>query len=421
MDKRINLKRILHYIEANLYCEINAEDLSRAGYLSLMQLYRDFYACTGHSVKEYIRKRRLSNALALVESSDMSLADIAYACGYSSQQAFCRSVRAAAGKSPLEYKSSGEYYYFPPFRGEMKFHVGVATQTVPETVACKYVHSQLRGIENRAVNGILSARPAYRGRLFGRNGRQTGSRFCYELFMEDEEGLVECLKNNGYQDIEKSPVRTAVFAALTVENTDESINRAWDYLYVDWLQSSMFEQDDGQYFEEYLLKNGRAARLRIYLPIRKKNAYCDIKVKNRQSMTFLVSRMTGANAEEAASRTAVTFLASHYPYILKNASEFLVQKTGDGYVCGVRVEDGLSVPTDAGVELMVFPSGTYAVLSGCRCGDAGILEKRLLCWVEDHGFHAFGTSVFTVYEAVGGYEAENINAAVYYRLENVKN
>lgn len=39
--------------------------------------------CTGHSVKEYIRKRRLSNACAMRRYSRATLAEIALANGYS--------------------------------------------------------------------------------------------------------------------------------------------------------------------------------------------------------------------------------------------------------------------------------------------------------------------------------------------------
>ena len=55
-----------------------------------MQLNRDFISATGYSVSEYIRRLRLSNALCMIKFSHYPTADIAYACGYSSQQALCR-------------------------------------------------------------------------------------------------------------------------------------------------------------------------------------------------------------------------------------------------------------------------------------------------------------------------------------------
>ncbi len=70
MDKAIYkseyMSSLIRYIENNLISDLDIERLTNAGYVSHTQLYRDFYSLTGHPVKEYIRRRRLSNALALL-------------------------------------------------------------------------------------------------------------------------------------------------------------------------------------------------------------------------------------------------------------------------------------------------------------------------------------------------------------------
>ncbi|MDF2686155.1 MAG: hypothetical protein K0S55_1336, partial [Clostridia bacterium] len=63
--KKENINQIINYIENNLMLDFETKLLPKLGYVSPRQLYREFYSLTGHSVKEYIRKRRLSNALAL--------------------------------------------------------------------------------------------------------------------------------------------------------------------------------------------------------------------------------------------------------------------------------------------------------------------------------------------------------------------
>lgn len=93
IEKLIYIKTLIEYVEAHLSEDISAETLAKAGFVSRAKLYRDFYNVVGHSIKEYIRKRRLSNALALVKKSELSLTDIAYLWGYSSQQDFSRLVQ----------------------------------------------------------------------------------------------------------------------------------------------------------------------------------------------------------------------------------------------------------------------------------------------------------------------------------------
>ena len=82
VNKNKNISNLFHYIENNMPDDIDTVLLRNIGYVSHTQLYREFYNLAGHSVKEYIRKRRLSNALALVKTSDFTFADIAYQCGY---------------------------------------------------------------------------------------------------------------------------------------------------------------------------------------------------------------------------------------------------------------------------------------------------------------------------------------------------
>lgn len=421
MDKLIYLKKSIQYIEANWNKKISPEHISNLSFVSLMQLYRDFYAYTGHSVKEYIRKRRLSNALAMVKFSDMSLTDIAYYCGYSSQQAFCKYVKTTTGQTPLEYKKSDKYYYFPPFKGDIKTYVSVASEMIPKTIVCKFYHSQIKGIENKAINHLLSIFPDFNGRVFGRNGKQSGSKFCYELYITSDGALEKFLKNSQFQNIELQPSHSDTYATATVKNIDEEINKAWNYMYIDWLQSSMFEQTNRPYFEEYIIKKGQAKKLKLYLPIKRKDSYCEIKVKSSCKMAFLVSEASGKNAEEAASRTVLHFLESYYPYILKNVREFFVSKQHDKYICGVRLVNEISLPENSDVKFLTFDEGKYAILDGHCCGDGNVYEKRLISWVDDNGFNKDHSPVFAIYKTNGDFDSENIRMKIYCRLKNVKN
>ena len=71
------ISTVLPYIERHLTEDLNPENIADRHFISRSQLYRGFYACTGHSVKEYIRKRRISNACEKIKCSDMPLSIIA--------------------------------------------------------------------------------------------------------------------------------------------------------------------------------------------------------------------------------------------------------------------------------------------------------------------------------------------------------
>jgi len=217
------MSRLVRHIEDNLPSELDAGLLSRAGYVSHAQLYRDFYNLTGHSVKEYIRKRRLSNALALIKASEFPLADIAYQCGYSSQQTLNRAVKQTLGMTPIEYKIGDMFYFYPPYNGEPVQAVTLATDTIPQTVCLRFYHSSIKDIENKAINTFLNIIPDYAGRIFGRNGKQDGNRFCYELYLTDTERNYTPLKKYGYTISKTVAPFTAIFACSAVKNDEDKM------------------------------------------------------------------------------------------------------------------------------------------------------------------------------------------------------
>jgi AraC-like DNA-binding protein/predicted transcriptional regulator YdeE len=406
------------YIEEHLNYDINLEAAARAGFTSLMQLYRHFYTYTGHSVKEYIRKRRLSNALHMIKFTDMPLAEIAYSCGYSSQQALCKYVKAATTMTALTYKKSENYYYFPMLSVESLRQVTVATETIPKTICLKFYHTQLRGIENRAINALLMHIPEYKGRIFGSNGRQLGNKFCYELLIEYDSESLDKLKSSVFVEPNLLPDVTLTFAKTTVKNEDDEIGLAWDYIYTNWLKTSMFVQDDKNFFEEYLHKDRQVKKLILYLPVKKRMDYNKISMKTCQEQVFLVASRKGYNAEENASQSVMNFLSQHYPSVIRTAHQFYLEKNSTHCTCGIRLEKPLDLPLCSELEILHIPKGNYAILESDCCSDSSLFESLLLSWINENHFIKNPSPSFTIYETNGNFKPESIRMEIYIMLKN---
>jgi len=382
------LEPLFAALEQNLADELRVERLAGAGPHSRSQLYRDFYSVTGHTVSEYIRRRRLSNALALIKTSQLPLVDIACQCGFSSQQAMGRAVRQTTGMTPLAYKNSEAYYFFPPYAGQALFQVSVKPESIPPTLLLRYYDSRLKGIEDRALEWFFAARPGYRGRVFGRNGKQRGPKLCYELFIED--------------DNPDQPAVTGLFAQTTCPNIEEKINAAWDYLYLTWLAGSMFRRGEQPYFEEYIFRKGRPVKLRLFLPIQKRGDSTNLTLEQNPALRFVVAE---AKTEKAASRTVMEFLKQRHPHVLQRANGFYYQENAVGYICGVQV--GASIE-----EHTLTPGpGHYLVLHSPVMGDYETLCRRLLAFAANNGMEARHDDCFAVYDARGGYD--NLGMKVY--------
>lgn len=395
---------LLRYIENSMSAELDIELISSAGYVSYDKLYRDFYNLTGHSVKEYIRKRRLSNALALIKTSDLGLTDIAFQCGYSSHQALCRAVRQTLGLTPSEYKNDDTYYYFPPFSGEPLQSITVSSDTIPRTLRVLFYHSSLKGIENIAVNTFLQIFSDYGGRIFGRNGKQNASKFCYELYLTDTEMDYSQLKSYGFEIAHEISCLNSIFATSTVQNDERKINAAWDYLYSKWLQNSMFEYTDEPYYEEYIIKNRKHIKLKLYLPIRKRSEEIKISLISNPGLRFIVAKAEGFKAEKMASKAVIDYLTAYYPYIIETINDLYVHKEGKSCVCGIRIHSELRLIDDKNIRTIATIQNNYLVLESNVMGDYDRYADMLFSFARDHGMDADKKGIFAVYDARASFD-----------------
>ena len=336
---------------------------------------------------------------------------IAANSGCQTQQAFHKQFKSIVGMTPMEYRQSDTYFYFHPLaaggaggRAATTFAVKVGAEPIPGCDTARFYDPCLDGIEDRALASLGSIA----GRVFGRNGKQLGSRFCYELMTE-----------NG------TPARSGAYATCTAAYDGQSINSAWNYLYNTWLPASMFEQTDEGYFEEYLFKNGAPYKLRLYLPVRRRRAAQCIAITELDETRFVVARECGPHAEHMAAERVTGYLRGHFPLLLRAARRFYVHAGGSVYECGVECGGAFRLQEDSGLQLLRVPAGRYAVLPDDCLGDVRAGAERLDAWAANNGFAGEGGGeVFAVYETRdGSYDADSVGMKLYKRLkeENDKN
>ncbi|MDX1955695.1 MAG: two-component regulator propeller domain-containing protein [Chitinophagaceae bacterium] len=100
------LATITKYVESNIEnSDLSVEDLSKQVFMSRGSLYNKIVDLTGESPGEFIRSIRLKKAVGLLEKSNMKIADIGYAVGFSSPTYFARAFKAKYQVSPSEYAS----------------------------------------------------------------------------------------------------------------------------------------------------------------------------------------------------------------------------------------------------------------------------------------------------------------------------
>lgn len=98
------LAKITQYIESHIDSpNLTVEELSRHVFMSRGSLYTRIIDLTGETPVEFIRSIKLSKGAFLLERSDMRIAQIGYAVGFSSPNYFAKAFKAKFNLSPSEY------------------------------------------------------------------------------------------------------------------------------------------------------------------------------------------------------------------------------------------------------------------------------------------------------------------------------
>ena len=98
------IQNAIYYIEENLHRPICLDDVASAAGMSKYHFHRIFRTETGLPLQEYIRRRRLSGAAALLRGTDISILDISLYFCFESQETFTRTFKRYYGLPPAKYR-----------------------------------------------------------------------------------------------------------------------------------------------------------------------------------------------------------------------------------------------------------------------------------------------------------------------------
>lgn len=96
--------KVIDFINGNYALPITSGDICRALSVSRAYMSREFNREVNMALRDYINLVRIKNAKVLLESSDLTVSEIAYTVGFSDSGYFSAVFKKAVGSSPREYK-----------------------------------------------------------------------------------------------------------------------------------------------------------------------------------------------------------------------------------------------------------------------------------------------------------------------------
>lgn len=103
------LERTMAFIEEHMAdSDIGVGDMAQAAATSRSGLQRKLKQAMGITPQDLLREARIKRACQLLHTSSKTIAEVAYACGFSDPKYFSRSFKQRMGLSPSEYREAGK-------------------------------------------------------------------------------------------------------------------------------------------------------------------------------------------------------------------------------------------------------------------------------------------------------------------------
>ncbi|MFC5703380.1 helix-turn-helix domain-containing protein [Cohnella faecalis] len=408
MDTAYAVQQAIDYMEERIGERLEPERIAEAAYMSLPNLYRAFYALTGHPLMEYIRKRRVSQAAIQLRHFGDSVMDTALDCGFESYRTFAAVFKKTTGMTPGAYRKAQTYYSFERVNLAERIDysedrelssrypdVKVVRVGPVDVVSYRHVSSAREGLAEEAF-AIFYKMLWEAGvnmnkiRLFGSDVPDSGS------------------QPNTHEYVMMAPVRDAfTFAhpkasvirlpgglyalSKAPPGPAASITAAWNRVLAEWLPRSAFKLGDHPFMEEFQHLRGKVARLKLFLPVMRKKEHEAIGIAELSPVRVLAFRSEGKDAEAkvdermSAWLTGRAGLGDSGTSIYMSCSYGISEEADSWYELALSVVDDMDLSVEDRGRISWLAGGLYAhMTTGAYGAMTGVLDL-LHAWVCRNG------------------------------------
>ena len=272
------LNEACNYIENNIENEIDIKEIARITNQSTDSINRFFVSMLGITIKEYIRKRRLSLAVYDLQNSDNKITDIAFKYGFNSYDSFCKAFLNQHNVTPTQAKNpSCEVNIFPP----ATFEINVNGAQKIKFKICDLEEFEVYGI-SKNFNCQSSDRFKQEKEMWSIDYEHYPEKICqgydgiwYGIFENGKYSIARKKEDVGCDGLEKIKIKSGKYAVFTTDKggyAGDELSKTHDLIFNSWLKDTQYNIKREYIIEVFHLATDREKRRKnryyeIYIPI----------------------------------------------------------------------------------------------------------------------------------------------------------
>ena len=272
------LNEACNYIENNIENEIDIKEIARIANQSTDSINRFFVSMLGITIKEYIRKRRLSLAVYDLQNSDEKITDIAFKYGFNSYDSFCKAFLNQHHVTPTQAKNpSCEVNIFPP----ATFEINVNGAQKIKFKICDLKEFEVYGI-SKNFNCQSSDRFKQEKEMWSNDYEHYPEKICqgydgiwYGIFENGKYSIARKKEDVGLDGLEKIKIKSGKYAVFITDKggyAGDELSKTHDLIFNSWLKDTQYNIKREYIIEVFHLATDKAKRRKnryyeIYIPI----------------------------------------------------------------------------------------------------------------------------------------------------------